>query len=394
VAHEYPIYSSTDKNTAIPTDTAVKATASESLVSTATPAGAWAIFDTDNEGNTVKTVLNMNPNGGNGFVRDDNGITVNINDVCLETASDSLRMRVEQMREMVDMQIAINQWERENNFSFLSADTSTPEGKGIFNDMLRKALGDGLRTHQPFLSSLNRVEGTDWQIADGAEALIGHEILGMIEVIDTKSNVLAGQVNEFGFTINMPGWHQGTNFMLLDLTGQPNVRGGFGLMDGGQTYAPEIRFIDAFGLGGMSFDDRRLFLDMTQQIIDDIMPGIDVRQLTFSTGFLNDADFKNNHRSLMLANSDGISFLSSEQRDILEEALNQNRLLVDMKLRAETSGNRGFGEFTMSVLDAEGNALAKDQIRLIAGDRSVTTTVDTIKDMNQQQIFEFINRQR
>jgi len=46
----------------------------------------------------------------------------------------------------------------------------------------------------------------------------------------------------------------------------------------------------------------------------------------------------------------------------------------------------------MSVLDENGNALAKDQVRLISGNKSVTTSVDSIKDMNQQEIFAFINR--
>jgi len=72
--------------------------------------------------------------------------------------------------------------------------------------------------------------------------------------------------------------------------------------------------------------------------------------------------------------------------------LNQNRQLFEMKHRADQSNNKGLGEFTMSVLDANGNALAKDQVRLIAGGKSVITSVDSIKDMDQQQIFAFINR--
>jgi hypothetical protein len=46
----------------------------------------------------------------------------------------------------------------------------------------------------------------------------------------------------------------------------------------------------------------------------------------------------------------------------------------------------------MSVLDANGNALAKDQVRLLSGNKSIITSVDSIKDMDQQQIFAFINR--
>lgn len=47
-----------------------------------------------------------------------------------------------------------------------------------------------------------------------------------------------------------------------------------------------------------------------------------------------------------------------------------------------------------AVLDwqasGSGNALAKNQVRLIATGREVTTTVDTIKDMDHQQIYNFI----
>ena len=365
------------------------------------PTGAWAIFDIDNEGNTVKTVLNMNPNSPSGFIRDDNGITVNINDVCLETASDAVRQRVERMQEKIDRQIAINQWERENNFSFLLADTSTPEGKRIFNEMRMKALSEGVNPLGGFVSSLNRVEGTDWMIADGAEALIGHEILGMIENMGTIRNGRAGQINEFGFTVHIPGSFQGMNFMMplqvqspelilgrsecgmfygsavpielwerwqsgdregidphdfINLSNWSVASGstrsnmhGSGLMDGGQIYVPEIHFFDALGLDGMSFNDRRLFLGMVQQVLDDVMPGMDARQLVFSTAFLNDDDVMNNRRSLTLTYAGG---LLDEQRNTIEQALNQNRQLVDMKVRADMSGNKGLGEFTMSVLDA------------------------------------------
>jgi len=72
--------------------------------------------------------------------------------------------------------------------------------------------------------------------------------------------------------------------------------------------------------------------------------------------------------------------------------LNQNRQLFEMKLQADKSSNKGLGEFTMSVLDANGNALAQNQIRLIAGNKSVVTTKDAIWNMDQQQIFSLINR--
>jgi hypothetical protein len=76
----------------------------------------------------------------------------------------------------------------------------------------------------------------------------------------------------------------------------------------------------------------------------------------------------------------------------IEQALNQNRQLYEMKARADASSNKGLGEFTISVLDAQGNALAKDQVRLIVGNKSVTTSVDTIRDWDHAQIYDCVTK--
>jgi hypothetical protein len=294
--------------------------------------------------------------------------------------------------------IAVHQWERANDFSFSSSPT-TPADKKIYNDMLLKAMNDGVQPFNGFRSSLNKIEGTDWMIADGAEALIGHDVLGMFENANTKFNANAGQVNEYGFAISMPGSYAGASYQTTTLYTPPlyNVISGkyeqqpevhvplFG-MDGGQTYSPEIQFRSALGLDGMSLGDRKLFLDSVQKILDDVMPGMDARQLQYSTGQRTEADVKNNTFSLTLDSA----WLSNEQRNTIESALNQNRQLYEMKRRADASGNKALGEFSISVLDAQGNALAKDQIRLTADGKSVITSVDTIKDLNHSQIYDFI----
>ena len=318
---------------------------------------------------------------------------------------------------------AVHQWERANDFSF-SSNPSTPEGKKAYNDMLLKAMQEGVQPLHGFRGSLNRVEGTDWMIADGAEALIGHEILSMFENTDSKFGTQAGQVNEYGFTVSLPGSYQGTNYHTISLTiatlqsetfrkvandveilwhtqgANPNkfvkpadiptanIKAPILGLDGGQTYSPEINFTDALGLDGMSLGDRKLFLDMTQKILDEVMPGMDARQLKFSTGQRTAADVKNNTFSLTL----DVAWLSIEQRNTIEEALNQDRQLFEMKHRADMSGNKGQGEFTISVLDAQGNALAKDQVRLIAGDKSVITSVDNIKDLDHSQMYDFVTK--
>jgi len=293
----------------------------------------------------------------------------------------------------------IHQWERANDFSFSEIPT-TPEGKKLYHEMQVKARLDGVEPPGILLSSLNQIEGTNWKIADGAEALVGHEILGMLEngmfansgeTQWNKYGWVNPQINEYGFTIDMPASYNGVSYVMTDLvspdgtTKKAPILGG----DGGQTYAPEIHFRDALGLGGMSLADRKLFLELTQSILDNVMPGMDARQLTYTTGYLTEADLRNNKLSLTLTD---VAWLSTAQRNTLEQALNQNRQLFEMKHRADQSSNKGLGEFTMSVLDANGNALAKDQVRLIAGNKSIITSVDSIKNMNQQQIFAFINR--
>jgi uncharacterized membrane protein len=244
---------------------------------------------------------------------------------------------------------------------------------------------------------LNRVPGTDWLIADGAEAFVGHEILNWLENGMLKRT--DGRVNEFGFYIDMPGSFNGVSFLMSDLVMSVPRKVGeadrtikvpaLGL-DAGQLYAPEISFRDATGLGGMSFDDRKLFLTSVQSIIDRVLPdmGVDARQFSYLIVHSSTDGFQSVKPSLMLSGG----WLSDEQRNTLTQALDQNRQLFELMQRADMSGNKGLGEFTMSVLDANGNALAKDQVRLISGGKSVVTSIDTIRDMNQQQIFAFINR--
>jgi hypothetical protein len=292
--------------------------------------------------------------------------------------------------------VAVHQWEQANNISFSSSPT-TPGDKAAYNNMLLKAMKDGVQPLHGFRSSLNIIEGTDWMIADGAEALVGHEILHWIGAKATNASsdsfkneygAVDQRINEYGFAMDMPGVYKDLSYLVTDLVmpdGTTTKAPIFG-MDGGQTYTPEIHFTDALGLAGMSLDDRKLFLEMTQKILDKVMPGMDARQLKFSTGQLTKDDVKNNTFSLTL----DVAWLSNEQRNTIEQALNQNRQLYEMKHKADQSGNKGVGEFTISVLDAQGNALAKDQIRLIAGNQSVIASVDTIKDLDHMQIYNFI----
>jgi hypothetical protein len=117
---------------------------------------------------------------------------------------------------------------------------------------------------------------------------------------------------------------------------------------------------------------------------------------SFSSNPTTPEDKKKYNEMLVKMTNDGIGidvrccWLSSAQRNTIEDALNKGGQLLAMKLKADASGNKTQGELSMSVLDAQGNALAKDQIRLTAGGKSVTTSVDTIKDLDYSQIYSFI----
>lgn len=284
---------------------------------------------------------------------------------------------------------------------------TTAEGKAQFNEFVKSLMNDETYEHGvggkrfgswPLLGSLNKIEGTDWMIADGAEALIGHDVLNLYEnevsTFDSFQNEYGAvnrRINEYGYAVDMPGKYQDLSYLaatLVNADGTTSKTPGLLGLDGGQTYAPEINYTDALGLSGMSLDDRKLFLDTVQNILDDVAPGLDVRQLKFTTGYLNADDMKNNIRSLTLDVAGGPI---AEQRAIIEEALNTNRSLYEMKAKADASSNKSVGEYTISVVDAAGNALAKNEIILSSGNKSVLTTVDTIKDMDHKQIINFIN---
>ena len=299
-------------------------------------------------------------------------------------------------------------FERANDFSFWAKPT-TAEEKKIYNEMElrfnREANWNDFRVDGSLYGkdfdfsptirlygSLNVVEGTDWMIADGAEALIGHQVLSLFETeVYTRENQYGAVnplINEYGFLVDLPGKYQDLNYLASTFV-RPDgstIKVPILGMDGGQTYEPEINYTDALGLDGMSLDDRKLFLTMAQEILDAVMPGMDVRQLKFSIGHLTQSDLQQGIYSLTL-DAHG---LGAKDYEMIVQALNTNRLLFEMKSQADASANKGIGELTISVLDDSGNALAKDQVRLLADGKSVVTTVDTIKDMDQRQIFNYI----
>ncbi len=325
------------------------------------------------------------------------GVKSRIGESSPSTLSPEAQARAESQLK-ASMQMMRIGWENDVDFS---TRPTTAEGKKAWNDLVMQfATDDRFKSSgmlPPVLGSLNRVDGTDWMIADGAEALLEHDVLGILK----SNNVTSGSsyneyghvnqaINEYGYAATMPGRNGDTNYLTGILVASDGTEKTVPIlgMDGGKTYAPEIKYLDAMGLGGMSLADRKSFLSTAQNILNQAAPGLDVRQLNFTVGFKTDEDMRNNNYSLLL---DSPSGRIADEREAIENALNADKSLVDMMMNAKSSGNKTAGEYTISVLDSAGNALAKNEIILSAGDKSVRTTVDTIDGMDHQQILNFIN---
>ncbi|MDR3183014.1 MAG: hypothetical protein LBT89_08885 [Planctomycetaceae bacterium] len=231
----------------------------------------------------------------------------------------------------------------------------------------------------------NPADATGWAIAYGAEALIGHDVLQMYESEKTtpaeKQNeygLIHQEIDEYGYAVYVPGKYKSVSY-------GPGGLDDFVL---GQTYEPEIKYTDALGLGGMSLSDRKTFLTTVQGVLDKIAPGLDARQLKYSTGFLSTSDMQKNRYSLTVETQYGVDLKNLKGR--IEEALNQNKSLYLMKSKADASADKTLGNYTISVTDKSGIPLAKNAIILTAGGKSVQTTVDVIRNWNHQQIINFI----
>ena len=287
---------------------------------------------------------------------------------------------------------------------------TTASGKKAYNQAAKEFIGNQdiqklrqewshvLVPNPSLLSSLNKVEGTNWWISDGAEALIGNHILQKLEIDystaeqgENQYGKIDQSINEYGFKVTLPGKYNNTNFLsttFVDpLTGnskQIPVAGA----DGGTTYKPNIDFIDALGLTGMSLSDRKIFLSSVQSILDQVAPGLDVRQLKFKTGYMNSQDQQSGKLSILLDTTGNEPV--DQVRDRIEKAINQNQALVQMKLKADQSGNQTSGKLTISPLDTNDKELPKDQVRLTAGGKSMIVSVAQIMDMDQMQMLSLV----
>jgi DNA-binding protein len=138
----------------------------------------------------------------------------------------------------------------------------------------------------------------------------------------------------------------------------------------------------------MSMGERKVFLSTVQSILDKVAPGVDVKQLKFKTGYLTLEDARNGKQAVLLDVAD--DRILQGKRDEIEKAINKNTRIVNLKLQADASPNKSNGQLTISVLDASGQELPKNEVRLIADGKSITTTVETIKNMDQMQMLAFV----
>jgi hypothetical protein len=242
-----------------------------------------------------------------------------------------------------------------------------------------------------WLDGFHDVEGTDWQVADGCEALDNHEVLRLYENNRGQNDYgyLSPNMDEYGYVSKIPALYQGQGrgrSIPFEIT--TTIEGNTVKTE--VSIKPEIVVVDALGLGGMTLDDRKSFLTQVQSILDNVMPGLDARQLRYFAGFRTAKDAKAGIPSLGINSANG-AVLTDEQLDKIISALNANKTLGKMLSAAEPSTDKTQGNYKISVVDAAGKALTKDEIILSSGSQSVKTTVAAIKSLDHAAVLQLLN---
>jgi hypothetical protein len=246
----------------------------------------------------------------------------------------------------------------------------------------------------PILSSFNDVEGTNWSIADGAEALAGHDVLTLFEYGNADNKLIAdsykaltdGIGNQTGFTINIPAlyYDQSENSTVNYSTHSP-------FNFAGKTFEPEIKIEDALGLSGMSINERKTFLSRVQNILDGISPDLKSYQLQYSIGNFDLTS------QPMIGVSEAFGYSSEyimNNASTINSALKNDKVLFEMLSKANSSSNKTRDELTISVVDNSGAPLAKNEIIISANGKSMKTTVDTIKNLDHEGILYLIKNNK
>ncbi|GHT25639.1 hypothetical protein FACS18942_01190 [Planctomycetales bacterium] len=264
----------------------------------------------------------------------------------------------------------------------------TAEERKTWNDVVRTLMDDeefkgtGI-AHEFFVSTLSPVEGTDWMLYDGAEALADSGVLTLYEPIgnnpEARHNeygLLRTEIDNYGYITLLPGNYQKLNFTenSLPLT-----------IDGGIVAQPQVKFTDALGLAGMDLYDRKTFLTKVQRILDDVVPGLDARQLKYYARFLTQEDSMAYKWSLQIEGNIGVDLKGKQEQ--IAKALNQDTSLGAMAAKATFAEDKTVGNYTITVADSSSGG-----ILLNSGGRTVRTTVDTIRYMDHLQIVNYIER--
>jgi hypothetical protein len=238
----------------------------------------------------------------------------------------------------------------------------------------------------PMLSCFNDVEGMDWEIGDGAEELIGHEIMEVYQLGNTNSKLTSntskgstyGVIDEYGFAVNIPAVYFNQSQKERIEYAQEAVLG--------TVFDPTIKYEDALGLAGMNIDERKTFLTRVQNILDQVTPEIKSTQLKYTIG---DFDLSNGK---MIGVSGVMGFYLSDNTDKINQALKNDKTLFEMLSKAQNSQNKHVDELTISVTNSAGVPLAKNEIIVSGNGKSMKTTVDEIKNISYASLLDKIRK--
>jgi hypothetical protein len=238
----------------------------------------------------------------------------------------------------------------------------------------------------PLLSCFNDVDGMDWAIGDGAEELIGHEIMEIYQLGNTSSKLTSntskgstyGVIDEYGFAVKIPAIYFSQSQKERIEYAQEAVIG--------TVFDPTIKYEDALGLAGMNINERKTFLTRVQNILDQVTPEIKSTQLKYTIGDFDLGDDK------MIGVSGAMGLYLSDKTDKINQALKEDKTLFDMLSKANNSQNKHVDELTISVTNSAGVPLAKNEIIVSGNGKSMKTTVDEIKNISYASLLNKIRR--
>ncbi|MGL6195042.1 MAG: hypothetical protein ACRC2T_09500, partial [Thermoguttaceae bacterium] len=306
----------------------------------------------------------------------------------------------------------------------------TPDvSKSAYNDILdiseeAKLFGlepvDMSKLSDKMRDLLSKNSQTSWTFQQGYEALQGHEIL----------NTGIWNVDEYGMSFSVPGvesyysngtmWKapetQPVEVVQYDVNGKEISRGPY--VDT-QPIDLTIKSVDQVGLGSMSLDNRKTFLDRLQTLIDQsdspALHGMKATSLHLEGVFISknadpnvqdrpDLFYDENLRTFYVTANRNHDF-SPESMSEIEKLINSDSVLQGMyketyvrdRLGYENSvgtSNLGYPEsrdnFSIKITDENGNRLANNELIVSLDSKELRMTVEQYKSKDRKEIVDLV----